>query len=53
MNGAQITWLILNLIGLGVELAKHGEYKKDKHNFWVSLIALGIEVAILKWGGFF
>ena len=53
MNGAQITWIVIHAIGLFAALEKHGKYKIEKNNFWVSAIALAIEFAIIKWGGFF
>ena len=53
MGTPQIIWLVLNTLGLGIVLCKHGEYRREKNNFWVSLAALIIEVVLLKWGGFF
>ena len=41
------------LIDLGFSLAKHGEYKDGKYNFWTSLISFIITLWILNCGGFF
>lgn len=49
----QIIYLVLTLLGLGITLAKHGEPKKDKHNFYVTFVGSGLIVALLYWGGFF
>lgn len=53
MNGAQITWIVIHAIALSSALEKHGEYKVEKNNFWVTAIAIAIDYALLKWGGFF
>ena len=44
-------YLALVLIGLGVSLAKHGEYVKV--NFWSTLISSSIVLFLLYKGGFF
>lgn len=39
---------------LGMELAKHGEIKKEeRHNFWKQLFSKVILLGLLYWGGFF
>lgn len=45
------TYLVIMLIGLGVALAKHGEYTKI--NFWYTLISTSIILFLLYKGGFF
>jgi len=53
MHAPQIIMIILLALGVWQSLMKHGEYRSDeKYNFWASLIAAGIEVALLYWGGF-
>ena len=49
----QIIICILYVINLGIYAIKHGEPRDGDYNFWVGLIATGINVALLKWGGFF
>lgn len=44
-------YLALMLIGLGVALAKHGEYTKI--NFWSTLISTLLVMFLLYKGGFF
>ena len=44
-------YLAITLIGLGVSLAKHGEYVKV--NFWSTLISTSIILFLLYKGGFF
>ncbi|WP_158644416.1 hypothetical protein [Clostridium ihumii] len=53
MGIPQIIIIVLLCLSLGMSLAKHGEERTDKYNFLTSLVATGIEVAILIWGGFF
>lgn len=54
MKAPQIIMLIIYGINLGVNLIKHGESKKaDTYNFWVAVISVLINTALLKWGGFF
>ena len=49
-----ILYIALTLIGLGMEIAKHGEIKKQsKHNAWTTLISSSIIWIILYFGGFF
>lgn len=50
---SRIIMICLLMISLGVNLGKHGQEKKEKYNFWESLIATIIEIAILYCGGFF
>ena len=48
----QLIYLAIGLIGLGMECAKHGEEKKEKHNGWTTFFAQIIIWFILWWGGF-
>jgi multisubunit Na+/H+ antiporter MnhC subunit len=45
------TYLVIILIGLGITLAKHGDYIKI--NFWTTLISTSITIYLLYKGGFF
>lgn len=49
----QVIYLALMGLSLGVEMTKHGQPKTGKHNFGVMLIALAIQIALMRWGGFF
>ena len=50
---AQIIWIVLAILGLGITIARHGQAREGKYNFWTQLVGLGINVAILYFGGFF
>lgn len=49
----QIIMCILYATNLGIYAVKHGEPREGDYSFWAGLIATGINVALLKWGGFF
>lgn len=51
MGWPQIIVIVLYVFSLGISLAKHGE-RRENYNFWTTLIAVLIEVALLYWGGF-
>ena len=53
MNAPQIILLVLFGISLLVSANKHGQDKKGKENFWITLIAAAIQLSICYWGGFF
>ena len=48
-----IVILAMLFLSLGISLSEHGKPKTGNNNFWVSLIANSITIAILYWGGFF
>ena len=50
---ATIILLAIMLIDLGINLAKHGEYKDGRYNFWATLIAVVINVVLLYFAGVF
>ena len=51
MGWPQIIVIVLYVFSLGISAAKHGE-RRENYNFWTTLIAVLIEVALLSWGGF-
>jgi hypothetical protein len=53
MGWAQVTWIVLIGIGIGLECAKHGEPKTGRHNGWTQVIAAGLVAGLLYAGGFF
>ena len=53
MYWPQVVWAVLVLLGLGIELARHGQNRTGKHSFWWQLFG-SVTVAWLLWcGGFF
>ena len=49
----QLIYIALSLISLGIILAKHGEVKDGKHNFFTSLLLTVLVYWLLYEGGFF
>ena len=49
----QLIILALGMIGLGINITRHGETKKEsKYNGWAQLVAKVILWTILYYGGF-
>ena len=48
---ATIILLSLELISLGIYLAKHKEPRKDEYNFWYKLISFIIVIVLLYFAG--
>lgn len=42
MNGWFLAVIIIYVLGLGINLGKHGKKQDGTHNFWASLITIGI-----------
>lgn len=53
MGMPQIILIILYCLSLGIVMSKHGQPKKDRYNFFITLVSSGIEMGLLIWGGFF
>jgi hypothetical protein len=51
MGVCQIIWIVLMGLSLCANAYLHG--KETKNNFWGALISVGIQVALLAFGGFF
>jgi len=51
MNIYLIIYLTLGVLNLGMHLAKHGEPKETKYNFWYTLIAFIIVLFVLYKAG--
>ena len=49
----QIIWIAVMALSLGSNLASHGKTEVKTYNFFTTLIAFGINFAILWFGGFF
>ena len=45
--------LVLIVLGVGIELAKHGEPKEGKYNFWLALCVAALEIWLLYKAGLF
>jgi len=39
----------MTCLGLGAALSRHGEPKKEKYNFWVTLVAGIVEWGLIIW----
>ena len=50
---ATIILLSLELISLGIYLAKHKEPRRDEYNFWYKLISFIIVIVLLYFAGIF
>jgi hypothetical protein len=48
-------WSMLGLLGIALlsSANRHGKPETGKHNFWYTIIAVGIQLGLLAWGGFF
>jgi uncharacterized membrane protein len=53
MNAPQIIWIVWMTLGLGLYMALHDKPKTGKYNFWIGLITVALQAALLWWGGFF
>jgi hypothetical protein len=49
----QIIYCALLFMALGLSLAQHGQTKPKTENFWTTLLAVIIQLALMWWGGFF
>lgn len=52
MHTPQIIYIVLISIGLLTSANEHGK-PRTPNNFWAQLLASGIGIALLIWGGFF
>lgn len=50
---ASIIILVIFAINLGINLAKHGEPKDGKYNFWAEIISTFIMLSLLYYAGTF
>ncbi|WP_172453037.1 hypothetical protein [Xanthomonas arboricola] len=49
----QLIYLALAMLGIGLEIARHGEPKTGHHDAVSSIVATFLIIALLWWGGFF
>lgn len=47
MNGWFLALIILNVLNIGINMAKHGESKNEKFNFWSALIGAAISTFLV------
>ena len=50
---ASIILLVLVFMELGMYLAKHGEDKTGKYNFWIGLLSVAIYLVLYYYAGLF
>jgi len=53
LGAPQIIWIVNICIYLGIVLAKHGQFREGRHNFFTSLVATVLSFLLMYWGGFF
>lgn len=49
----QIIMLSLIAISLLISANKHGQLKKGRESFWISVLSIAIGQSLLYWGGFY
>jgi hypothetical protein len=50
---ATIILLVIQILNLGITLAKNGEPKEGKYNFWARLLAVIILIVLYYYAGLF
>lgn len=53
MGAPQIIMIILQVLGIGIHLARHGEETNDTYNFITRTFSALVVIGLLYWGGFF
>lgn len=53
MRAPQIIMISIMAMNIGITLVKDGTPREDKYSLPISLVSTAINVALLKWGGFF
>ena len=53
MHLARLILVALICMGFGIQLAKHGEPRKDHYDAFIGFIAVVIQFTLLYFGGFF
>lgn len=53
MGTAQIIWIVIYAMALGISLVDNGKVKEKRESFMISCLGVGIQAALLWWGGFF
>jgi len=53
MEVCQMIITALYMMSLGMNLAKHGQPRENKYNFWEALIMTSIIIFLLWKGGFY
>lgn len=48
----QIVILVLYLLNFVLSAVHHGE-EQEPYNVWMTMLGIAVNIAILKWGGFF
>lgn len=45
--------LVLVFLNLGISLAQHGQYRLERHNFWLTLFSTIIQLVLYYYAGLF
>lgn len=53
LKAPQIIYIAIITFGLFYNAVHHGELKNEHYNVWITMIATAIDIALMKWGGFF
>lgn len=53
MEWPQIVWISVIAVSLLLNARDHGKPKEGKHNFFIGLVVLSIQLFLLIMGGFF
>jgi len=48
-----IILIVINILGTGAEIARHGQPQKGRHNIFTVLLAQSILWGLLWWAGIF
>lgn len=53
MGICQIIFTVWMAMGVGINLAKHGQPQTGRYNFVIALVSAALEVLLLYFGGFY
>lgn len=53
MGACQIIFTAWLFLALGISLARHGQQRLVRDNFWVALISAVLQFILLYFGGFY
>jgi hypothetical protein len=52
-NGYELAWLVLTILSLGIYMAKHGQPREEKYNFFTAFVVFMFELWLLYMAGLF
>lgn len=53
MRAPQIIWIVMVGINMLISASKHGQKRQGEYSIFTDIIAVGISIGLLYWGGFF